>query len=247
MSDDWDYDRARALLRAQVARGTSATATGPVHLAFRHRVATTVALAAVASGVVIGSWWAAVGGPVTPTAATADARPVTGAAPVTPGTIPALTTVGAVQVVSVPAAGGGWVQVVVGPVTSTSVGGGVVDTPAAPTGSRPERTVTPAEVVTPQPVVAAPAPVRSGGGPAVTPPPPRTSAPAPPPPPSVPNPTVPNPTTPNPTTDPPVSTPVEPPSTPAGPSATSQAPGTPDDQNGSGAGQSGETGNSATP
>lgn len=241
VSDDWDFERARALLRAQVARGASSTPTGPVRVAFRHRVATTVGLAAVASGVVIGSWCAAVGGPVRTTAVTADARPVTATAPTTAGGIPALTTVGPVRVVTVPAPGGGWVQVVVGPVTTTFVGGGVVDTSATPTASRPERAVAPAEVVTPQPLVAAPAPGRSGGDTAVTPPPPRTSTPAP-----TPAPSVPNPTAPNPTTDPPVSTPVEPPPSPAGPSATSEAPGTPADQNGSGAAQSDETGNSST-
>ncbi|MEH3154886.1 MAG: hypothetical protein PGN29_05910 [Gordonia paraffinivorans] len=58
MSDDWDYERARALLRAQVAGASSSTTTGPVRVAFRHRVATTAVLAAVASAVVAGSWWA---------------------------------------------------------------------------------------------------------------------------------------------------------------------------------------------
>ncbi|MBE7161136.1 MAG: hypothetical protein INR72_07805 [Williamsia herbipolensis] len=150
MSDDWDFERARALLRAQVARGASSTPTGPVRVAFRHRVATTVGLAAVASGVVVGSWWAAVGGPVTTAAVSTGARPVVGATPATIGRIPAVATVGPVQLVTVPAPGGGWVQVVVGPVTTTTVGGGVVvETPTAQEKPETRQTVVPA--VTPGP------------------------------------------------------------------------------------------------
>lgn len=65
MSDDWDYERTRALLRAQVAGKAPTTVASRVGIALRHRVATTAGLAAVASAVIVGSWWATTGGPVT--------------------------------------------------------------------------------------------------------------------------------------------------------------------------------------
>ncbi|WP_299569853.1 hypothetical protein [uncultured Williamsia sp.] len=250
MADDWDFEIARAALREQVARRSAAqriprTPTGAVLL--RHRVATTAALATVASAVVVGSWWAAAGGPAQSTAITSDARSVSGAAAPAPGPFPALATVGGVQVVSVPAPGGGWVQVIVGPVATTVVGPvtaiplGPVPEVAAPltrSGSLTGSTVAPGEEVASKPVVAAPAPARSGGGgaPNPPPPPPRTSTTAPPPagPPPVSTPT----------TDPTISSPVEPPPT-ATATPTPDTPGA-GDQTGSGAAQSGETGTSGT-
>ncbi|MBE7161488.1 MAG: hypothetical protein INR72_09590 [Williamsia herbipolensis] len=234
MSDDWDYERARALLRAQVAGATPTTVASHVGVALRHRVATAAGLAAVAGAVVVGSWWATTGGPVTSAAVTAEAHPP-GVAQPSPGPIPTLATVGGVQVVSVPAPGGGWVQVLVGPVSATTVGSAsALDAPTTPGDSPTGRPVEPAEVVASAAVVETT--VRSsGGGPTVAPPPPRTSAPAS-------TPTAPPPVQ-VPTTDPPASSPVEQPPGSATPPAT---PDTPTDQSGSGAGQSGETGTSGT-
>lgn len=100
-----------------------------------------------------------------------------GVAQPTPGPVPTLATVGGVQVVSVPAPGGGWVQVLVGPVSITTVGSAsAVDAATIPGESPTGLTVAPVEVVASAPVVEAP--VRSdGAGPAVAPAPPRTSAP----------------------------------------------------------------------
>lgn len=238
MADDWDFETARAALREQVARRSAAsrippTPTGAVPL--RHRVATTAALATVASAVVVGSWWAAAGGSTQSTAITSDARPVRGAAAPVTGSLPSLATVGGVQVVSVPAPGGGWVQVIVGPVAATPVGSTTaVDAPLPGNATRTGRTDTPVGVVAAPPAIAAPAPVRSAGGAAVTPPPPRTSTPAP---------TQAPTSVPVPTTDPPVSSPVPTPPSTVTPPNTPAA----DDQTGSGAAQSGETGGSGTP
>ncbi|GAA2061223.1 hypothetical protein [Williamsia deligens] len=124
MREPWDFETARAALRAQVALAAPVRgAETPPGLG--RRIGTTAALALVASSVVSGAWWGTRGGEsVAPTAAGSVVPGSAVSAPSgpgrAPGSLPMLSTVGAVRITAV-ATADGWVQVLVGPVGTTTV------------------------------------------------------------------------------------------------------------------------------